>query len=191
MKDNIREYLSELFGKKDIDKLYKSLSTREISTSTEKDLVMHGVNDILADKIHTVFKIRHASNVKKSKQLTESTDSYQAVKDLAGLDHEQFDLLLLDKSNRLIKRVCHSKCGLGGTLVDVKLILIDCLRHKASSLILAHNHPSGNLTPSSADKQITKKIIKACKQLDIMVLDHIIVGAESGYTSMQDEGLMY
>ncbi|WP_306551061.1 JAB domain-containing protein [Daejeonella sp.] len=81
-----------------------------------------------------------------------------------------------------------SKGGITGTIADVRLILSVALKTLASGLILAHNHPSGNLKPSEADKQITSKIRQAAKLLDIELLDHIIISSE-GYYSFTDDGI--
>jgi DNA repair protein RadC len=80
-----------------------------------------------------------------------------------------------------------SKGGITGTIADVRLILSVALKTLASGLILAHNHPSGNLKPSEADKHITSKIRQAAKLLDIELLDHIIISSE-GYYSFMDDG---
>ena len=82
-----------------------------------------------------------------------------------------------------------SKGGIAGTVVDPKIVFSVALKSAASSLILIHNHPSGNLQPSEADKTITKKLVDAAKLLDINVLDHLIISIES-YYSFADEGLL-
>jgi DNA repair protein RadC len=79
--------------------------------------------------------------------------------------------------------------GVAGTVVDAKLIFQKAIQQLASSIILAHNHPSGNLRPSQADIDLTKKLKSAGKVLDIQVLDHLII-SEAGYTSLADEQLM-
>ena len=146
----------------------------------------------LAEKIVAIFKIRHATPPDMGKKITQSSDAYDLVRDLGNLDHEQFDLLLLSQANNVINRICHSKCGIAGTIVDKRLILLDILRNKAAAEILAHKHPSGNLTPSKADIDITKQVKDACKMIGVSVLDHIIVASEhpSRYTSLADEGHM-
>jgi DNA repair protein RadC len=83
-----------------------------------------------------------------------------------------------------------SKGGLTGTIADVRLILSVALKTLATGLILAHNHPSGNLKPSEADKQITSKIRQAAKLMDIEVLDHMILSS-NGYFSFTDDGILY
>ena len=102
---------------------------------------------------------------------------------------EEFVVLLLDRANRVLGYQLVSKGGMSGTIADVKLIYSVALESLASGIIIAHNHPSGNTQPSQADIQLTKKISEAGKQLDIILLDHIILTKES-YYSLADEGLM-
>ena len=108
---------------------------------------------------------------------------------LAHLEHEEFWLLYLNNANRVILESQISRGGLTGTLVDVRLILREALELRAVGLILAHNHPSGNLTPSEADKEITRKICRGAKLMDIKVLDHLII-AQQGYFSFADQNLL-
>jgi DNA repair protein RadC len=100
---------------------------------------------------------------------------------------EEFKIILLNRSNRIIGISNISIGGISGTVVDPKIIFSTALKANASSIILAHNHPSGNLTPSTADLTITKKIVNAGEMLDIRVLDHLIITTE-GYYSMTDKG---
>jgi DNA repair protein RadC len=102
---------------------------------------------------------------------------------------EQFKVILLNRANRVLGIYEASTGGIGGTLADPKLIFSTALKTCASAIILSHNHPSGNLRPSEADKRITRKLIEGGKLLDIDILDHVIVTAE-GYYSFKDEGLM-
>lgn len=103
---------------------------------------------------------------------------------------ERFVAGYVNRANRLIG-VCNiSTGGITGTVADPKLIIAVALKSAATGIILAHNHPSGNLQPSEADKEITKKIQSACKFLDIKLLDHIIVVPQESYLSFVDEGLL-
>jgi DNA repair protein RadC len=102
---------------------------------------------------------------------------------------EQFKILLLNRANRVIGIYEVSSGGMSGTVADPKLIFSTALKAGASSIILSHNHPSGNLKPSQADSALTQKIINAGSFLDIAVLDHIIITSE-GYFSFQDEGIL-
>lgn len=100
---------------------------------------------------------------------------------------EAFKCLFLDRDNKVLGIYSLSKGGTAGTVVDVKLLMVAALKSKAHAIILAHNHPSGNLKPSGHDRAITKKIMDASKFLDITLLDHIIVSNKS-YYSFCDHG---
>ena len=108
---------------------------------------------------------------------------------LSDLSHEEFWVLLLNRNNLVIDKMMVSQGGLSGTVIDVRIILKMALDKLACSIILCHNHPSGNLVPSDADKEITKKIKEAGKHMDIPVLDHLIIGNHA-YFSFADEGLI-
>ena len=103
--------------------------------------------------------------------------------------HEEFYVMLLNRSNRVLGISCISKGGIAGTVVDVKIILQTALKANASGLIVAHNHPSGNLTASTQDTKITEKLKTACKILDLSLLDHLII-TDEGYLSFADEGML-
>lgn len=102
---------------------------------------------------------------------------------------EQFKVLMLNRSARVLGIYEASSGGTTGTVVDTKLIFIAALKANANSIILAHNHPSGGLTPSSSDISITKKLCAAGKLLDISVIDHLIVTRDS-YYSFSDNGIL-
>ncbi len=108
---------------------------------------------------------------------------------LTDLKHEEFWILLLNRSNQIIDQVRISQGGISGTVTDVRLILNAAVEKLASGLIIAHNHPSGNLSPSDADLKITKKIKEAALLLDLSLLDHLIL-SDQGYLSMADDNLM-
>lgn len=108
---------------------------------------------------------------------------------LQDLSMEEFHVLCLARNNSIIKSIRIASGGISGVFVDVKLLFKYVLDTMCSSIILAHNHPSGNKQPSIEDKLLTKKIYDAGKILDINVLDHIIV-INNGYFSFADEGLM-
>ena len=102
---------------------------------------------------------------------------------------ESFGILLLDRANQVLGLRWISQGGQAGTVADPKMIFQAALKANSSSLILAHNHPSGNLKPSQNDIDLTKKLKGAGQLLDISVLDHLILGPD-GYYSFADEGLM-
>jgi DNA repair protein RadC len=106
---------------------------------------------------------------------------------LIDLPHEEFWILLLNRGNKIIDKQMVSQGGISGTVIDVRLILKTAVEKLASSIILCHNHPSGTLEPSDADKKITDKLKKAGELMDIPVLDHVIIGKNKHY-SFADEG---
>lgn len=103
---------------------------------------------------------------------------------------EQLVVMYLNRANRIIGIYRHSLGGITGTIADPRLILGTALKVAATAIILAHNHPSGNLRPSRADELLTSKIKEACKCMDIQLSDHIIVSANKGeYFSFADNGI--
>jgi len=123
------------------------------------------------------------------KKISSSKAVFEIMQPIIGeLPHEEFWVLFLNNSNSVISKSQLSKGGITGTVVDVRLVFKLAMENGATALILCHNHPSGNLTPSEADKQITKKIKQAGESLDVKVLDHLII-TESKYYSFVDEGI--
>ena len=121
-------------------------------------------------------------------QIKNSTDIYNIMRiKLERLEYEEFWVLYLSRSNRIIYEECMSKGGVSGTITDIRLILKRALELLASGIILVHNHPSGNLRPSPDDDRITTKTKDAAKLLDINVLDHLIITPTS-YFSYNDNG---
>jgi DNA repair protein RadC len=122
-------------------------------------------------------------------KITGSDDVYKACSLFwPSYDHvEYFYILLLNRANCVLGTYMLSKGGFTGTLVDVRVIFQVALKTCSTSIVAIHNHPSGNLLPSDADRQITKKIADAGKLLDITLLDHVIISSES-FRSMADEG---
>jgi DNA repair protein RadC len=108
---------------------------------------------------------------------------------LADYDHEVFVVLFLNRANKINHFEVISSGGMSGTVADPRMIMRRALEEKAVSLILCHNHPSGNLKPSMADRELTLKIREAARFFDINVLDHIIV-SQDGFFSFADEGIM-
>ncbi|MBN8565837.1 MAG: DNA repair protein RadC [Flavobacteriales bacterium] len=106
---------------------------------------------------------------------------------IGDLPHEEFWVIYLNNSNQVVHKAQISKGGITGTVVDVRIILKIALEFHALSFILCHNHPSGKLYPSDADLEITNKIKIAAKQLDILLVDHMIV-CELGYYSFAEDG---
>ncbi|MFO7933611.1 MAG: DNA repair protein RadC [Bacteroidales bacterium] len=108
---------------------------------------------------------------------------------LGDLEHEEFWLLMLNRANRVLGRYKVSQGGLAGTVIDTRIILKKALDNLATSIIVCHNHPSGNNQPSDADVKITGKLKKAAEMLEIKLLDHVII-ADNSYFSFADEGLI-
>lgn len=119
-----------------------------------------------------------------------SETAYHVLHPIIGeLEHEEFWIIILNRAHRVIKTEKISQGGLTGTVIDTRMILKHALDKKATSLIISHNHPSGNIKPSEADINITRKIRNAAEIMDIQVLDHIIVAGKA-YFSFADEGMM-
>jgi DNA repair protein RadC len=122
------------------------------------------------------------------RKISSSIDAHRAIQaDLADLPHEEFWMLLMNRANVIIGKYFVSKGGQAGTVVDPKIVFKIALEHGAASVVLAHNHPSGSLKPSSADINITKKLIELGKMMEIEVHDHIIVYNDK-FLSLADEG---
>jgi DNA repair protein RadC len=103
--------------------------------------------------------------------------------------HEVFAVVFLNRSNKINHYEIISEGGITGTVADPRIILRKALEHEAVSIVLCHNHPSGNLKPSRQDQELTSKIKEAANYFDIKVLDHIIVSDE-GYYSFADDGML-
>lgn len=151
---------------------------------------IHGVGWAKAARILAAVELskrRMASPAPAKKNIKCSRDAYLLIKpELNELAHEEFWVLLLSHANRLIDKIKISQGGISGTITDTRLILQEALTRLSSAIILVHNHPSGNLSPSEADRKITRKIKDAALLMDISVLDHLIIG-EDNYFSFADE----
>ena len=133
---------------------------------------------------------RRGEEALEKKKITSSKSVFELMQPIIGeLQHEEFWIIYLNNSNKVIQKNQLSKGGITGTLVDVRLVLKNALEVGATGIILAHNHPSGTLKPSEADKQITQKLKVAAESLDIKVLDHLII-TEKAYFSFADETLL-
>jgi len=134
--------------------------------------------------------VRTHSYQLQTQTVSSSKDAAQYLK--AQLQHktvEQFVAIYLNRANKIIRHETISTGGITGTIADPKIILRKGLECNACSIIISHNHPSGNLNPSNADKTLTEKIKQAAALVDMALLDHIIVSHE-GYFSFADEGLL-
>ena len=133
---------------------------------------------------------RKESVTDKKRTISCSNDAFVEIRDsLEDLPHEEFWILMLNRANKVIGRKNVSKGGVSGTVADAKLIFKPAIEKLASSIVLCHNHPSGNLKPSDADLKLTTKLKEAGKSLDIPILDHLIIG-DNAYFSFADEGIL-
>jgi len=151
----------------------------------------HGVGPVKAVTIAAALEIgrrRRSSEVVKRIQIRNSRDIYELFHSkMADLDHEECWVLLMNNQHRIIDTVRISHGGVSETTVDPKIVLKHALGKLASSVVLCHNHPSGNPYPSSCDDKITQKLKLACQNLDMQLTDHLVF-SESTYYSYADEG---
>lgn len=124
--------------------------------------------------------------------IASSFDAYQVLKEFYPKEtinlQEYFIVAYLNRFNRVLGVLVLSKGGITGTLADIRLVFGTALKAAASGIIISHNHPSGNLKPSNVDLALTEKMADAGKLLDIKLLDHIIIGGDYEYASLNDEG---
>ncbi|VAV85929.1 UPF0758 family protein [hydrothermal vent metagenome] len=133
---------------------------------------------------------RRGEEALHQQKITSSKSVFELMQPIIGeLPHEEFWIIYLNNSSKVIQKGQLSKGGITGTLVDVRLVLKKALEVGATGIILAHNHPSGTLKPSEADKNLTQKLKMAGESLDIKVLDHLII-TEKAYFSFADESLL-
>lgn len=160
--------------------------------SIEDLMKFKGIGEAKAITIMAAMELgrrRQTLDVRERPIIRSSSDAYQILAAaLMDLNYEEFWILLLNQSNRVIGKERISAGGVAGTVVDPKLVFKKALEYTASCIILCHNHPSGNLQPSEADMQLTKKLKEAGTSLDIRVLDHLII-SNTGYKSFADDGI--
>jgi DNA repair protein RadC len=139
-------------------------------------------------------KLVYRTNVKASErpQIKTSKDAFDILMetwDMDSIEHiEEFKILLLTRSNKVLGIMDVSKGGISGTVTDVRIILQAAIKANASGIIACHNHPSGNLNPSQSDTKLTQKIKEAGNLMDIQLLDHLIITSEE-YYSFADNAL--
>lgn len=160
--------------------------------SLKQLLLFKGIGEAKAISIIAATELgrrRKGEDITELKKLTSSKSIFEIMQPIIGeLPHEEFWIIYLNNSNKIISKSQLSKGGITGTLVDIRLVFKTALEMGAVALILCHNHPSGALTPSEADKQITNKLKIAGDSLEIKVLDHVII-TETSYYSFVDEGI--
>ncbi|MBR9831688.1 RadC family protein [Acidiluteibacter ferrifornacis] len=152
-----------------------------------------GIGEAKAISIAAALELgrrRKETEAVKRVKITASSVVFENMREvMEDLPHEEFWVLLLNRGNQILERVNISKGGVSQTVVDSKIIFKMAIDKLASSIILCHNHPSGNLKPSDADIQLTKKLKEAGRILDLPILDHLIF-ADNTYFSFADEGLL-
>jgi DNA repair protein RadC len=133
---------------------------------------------------------RQAENVGVVNTIKSSKDIYAVLlADLSDLISEEFWIIYLNHRNKIIGKEKISSGGLTATIVDIRMLFKGAVERLATSIILAHNHPSGTLKPSQADIKLTNKIKEAGQILDVQILDHLII-SDTGYYSFADEGML-
>lgn len=161
--------------------------------SIKQLMTFKGIGEAKAISIVAALELgrrRRGGEALDRKKITSSKSVFELMQPLIGeLPHEEFWILYLNNSNKVIQKKQLSKGGITGTLVDVRLALKIALEVGAVGLVLSHNHPSGTLKPSQADKDLTLKLKTAGQSLDIKVLDHLII-TENGYFSFADENIL-
>ncbi|MBO0590441.1 DNA repair protein RadC [Cellulophaga sp. E16_2] len=161
--------------------------------SVKKLMQFKGIGEAKAVSITAALEIgrrRRGDDALKITKITSSKSVFELLQPKMGdLPHEEFWVVYLNNSNKVLHHSQQSKGSITGTLVDVRLIMKEALELSAVAIILAHNHPSGTLKPSLADKQITQKIKNAAEGLDINVLDHLII-TQAEYFSFADENIL-
>ena len=171
-----------------------AINLNELSKLSVKDLMkFKGIGEAKATTILAALELgrRHrGEEALEKKKITSSSSVFELMQPIIGeLPHEEFWIVYLNNSNKVLQKIQLSKGGITGTLVDVRLVLKTALQIGAVGLILTHNHPSGTLVPSQADKNITQKLKIASESIDIKVLDHLII-TEKAYFSFADENLL-
>lgn len=133
---------------------------------------------------------RNMTNINDRPKINSSRDAYNVIADqIKQLIHEEFWLLVMNKANEVVNKVKLSSGGWEGTVVDIKMLFKLLLNYNGVGFICVHNHPSGNLQPSQADIELTRRIRKAGDIMNIILLDHLII-SERGYYSFADEGML-
>jgi len=166
----------------------------ELSKLTIKDLQkFKGIGEAKAISIVAALELgkrRRSEEGIQRKQITNSNEVFEYLQfTLSDTPYEAFWIVLLNRANHIIRTLKISDGGMTGTVADPKRIFKMALENNAASVILCHNHPSGNVRPSDADVKLTNKLKQAGEMLDIFVTDHIIIG-DNRYFSFRDEAMM-
>lgn len=166
----------------------------ELGKVSIKDLMsIKGIGEARAVTLIAALELgrrRQGSSLLDKKRIHSSMELADYLKaSLKDHAYEVFAVVFLNRSNKIKHFEIISKGGLTHTIVDPRIVFLKAIEVQATSIVLCHNHPSGNLRPSKADEEITIKLKNAGKLLDIQVIDHLIVSDE-GYYSFADEGMI-
>lgn len=166
----------------------------ELAKFTVSDLTkFKGIGEAKAISIVAALELgrrRKSEEILEKVQVSSSNQVYEYIKSvLTDLPHEEFWIVILNRANKIIGKQLIGRGGVSQTTADVKVIFKKSIDKLASAIILAHNHPSGNLKPSPSDISLTKKVVEGANLLDLKVLDHLIIG-DGNYLSFADEGLI-
>lgn len=166
----------------------------ELAKLSVTDLMkFKGIGEAKAISIIAALELgrrRKSQKVLDKTQITSSNHLYEYIRPvLEDLPHEEFWVILLSRANKIIGKQLIGRGGISETTADIKLIFKKSIENLASAIILAHNHPSGNLKPSQSDLNLTQKVKQAAQLFDINVLDHLIIG-DGNYFSFNDEGVL-
>ncbi len=169
-------------------------SLGELAQKSIKELMkFKGIGEVKAITVYASMEIARRKvfqNERLKFKVKSSRDAFDYVKaDLTDLMHEEFFALFLNRANEIIGKEQISKGGLSGTIADGKVIFHKALELKSSGIILAHNHPSGQLNPSHQDVKLTKALVSFGKYIDLYILDHLIV-TDQNYYSFADNGMI-
>jgi len=179
-------------GKKIMQSVENNLDA--LAKLSVKDLMKaKGIGEAKAISIVAALELgrrRKETTPEEKPKISSSMDAFNLLKgDLMDLPHEEFWVLFLNKANRVIRKKRVSEGGVSGTIADPKIIFKLALEELACGIVVAHNHPSGNLMPSQSDRDLTKRLKEAGKLLEIQLLDHIIIAGQK-YFSFADESII-
>jgi len=166
----------------------------QLARLSVKDLQrFKGIGEAKAISIVSALELGRRRKIlepQKKAKITSSSDIFELMKpELLDESIEHFYAVFLNRANVVIKKQVISQGGTSATVVDPKIVFKYAMDNMASSIILVHNHPSGNLKPSQADIQLTRKMVEAGKNLELLVLDHVIF-TDVGYFSFADESMI-
>ena len=199
MKD-LFEVCGECRHLSDAEVVYQITNSEKTSKDVEK-MLMQSDKVTIEDICQTLTPARRAMAMavielyrrlqsREAEQATirSSADIHAAMnRYLSGLDHEECWVIYLNQANKIIRRQRISTGGLAATQVDIRLVIREAIKVNATSMVLVHNHPSGNVRPSKDDDRLTQALLQASKTLNIRVLDHVIF-SDGTYCSYADEG---